>query len=185
MNIFIDCSNQRIGLALFSDINDNILTKSIMTNKNMTDLLIETIFEFLEKNNLNINNDIENIYLINGPGSFTSIKLGSVFSNSFKIINENKNIYVLDSCTIQNKFNNSLSVIDAKTNLYYCKLFINNYDSVVLLINQEQIHKYASKYNLNLVNSINEYDIVSCLKHNFHKFKKVDITKPKYVKKAI
>ena len=65
-------------------------------NKNLTKIFNPSISHIIEKNNLK-KEDIENIYIINGPGSFTSQKTVVIFANTFKKVFPKTNLFYLNS----------------------------------------------------------------------------------------
>jgi tRNA A37 threonylcarbamoyladenosine modification protein TsaB len=70
MNIFLDTISPKNALILF-DEKRNILEKYFFDVRlNESTLLIEEFDAFLKKNNVTYT-DLENIVVVNGPGSFT------------------------------------------------------------------------------------------------------------------
>ncbi len=83
MKLLIDGSLNYLELLLI-DVNNKIVsTFFIMQNKNLTDILVDSVDQFLQKNMIT-KNMISELLIINGPGSFTSIKLVSIFANTWK-----------------------------------------------------------------------------------------------------
>jgi tRNA A37 threonylcarbamoyladenosine modification protein TsaB len=79
MNLFIDTTQKKCNLAIFNNkIIDYI---SILTNNNLTDLVIEEINKLLKKNKINIKN-ITSLYLTIGPGSFTGVRIGCIIAKA-------------------------------------------------------------------------------------------------------
>lgn len=79
MDLIIDCSLNYLEIGLIN--NKNIVdTFFVIQNKNLTKILIPSINDFLNKNNID-KFSIKNLYIINGPGSFTSIKLIAILAN--------------------------------------------------------------------------------------------------------
>ncbi|GHU49416.1 hypothetical protein FACS189459_0880 [Bacilli bacterium] len=78
MFLLIDTCQKSCNLSLIKDkeIIDSI---SVPTNNNLTDLVVELISEMFNKNNIKIN-EINRIYLTNGPGSFTGIRVGLIIT---------------------------------------------------------------------------------------------------------
>ena len=74
INLFIDTCTKYLILALYKD-NDVIEYLQIEADNNLSVLLLPKIDELLKKANLKIN-DVDRIYVVNGPGSFTGIRCG-------------------------------------------------------------------------------------------------------------
>ncbi|MDD5770234.1 MAG: hypothetical protein PHE25_04635 [Candidatus Gracilibacteria bacterium] len=85
MNIFLDTLSPKNILILFDD-NKNILQKYLFDVRlNESTKLIEEFDNFLKQNNLNYN-DLKNIIVVNGPGSFTGIRTTILLVNTINFI---------------------------------------------------------------------------------------------------
>jgi hypothetical protein len=73
-NLFIDVTQKKLNMAVFKTP-DKLKTLSIPTKNNLTDIAIEYIDCFLKVHRVN-KEDIANIYLTSGPGSFTGVRVG-------------------------------------------------------------------------------------------------------------
>ena len=81
MKLLIDGSLNYLELLLINENNKVARSFFVLQNKNLTDILVNSVDEFLQKNNVH-KNMIHELLIVNGPGSFTSIKLVSVFANT-------------------------------------------------------------------------------------------------------
>jgi tRNA threonylcarbamoyl adenosine modification protein YeaZ len=94
LNILIDTSNKKCCLALAK--NQHIFKTKILTNhNNLTDIIVEHLSKLLISAQLEPNN-IHNVYLVNGPGSFTGVRVGCMLAKALATIYKLK-IYVIDS----------------------------------------------------------------------------------------
>ncbi|MGL4647244.1 MAG: tRNA (adenosine(37)-N6)-threonylcarbamoyltransferase complex dimerization subunit type 1 TsaB [Mycoplasmoidaceae bacterium] len=178
--LFIDTSNKRLVLSFIFD--DHIIAyKYIETSQNMTELFNPEIEQFFLENKID-KKKIEKIYLINGPGSFVGIKIGIVFANLYALLNRCE-IYYLDSCSFQSTSAQQISIIDARSHLYYAKIM--NEDHEIELLNYDQIKELAKKKNLEIIDQYDNYDFQRCWNHNYDKFIKTTEIIGNYVKKAI
>ncbi|MBD5445895.1 MAG: hypothetical protein HDR31_01085 [Mycoplasma sp.] len=186
MWILIDAVQDFLELILIE--NNQIKTSfKEKQNKNLTKILIPCIANFLEKNKVK-KEEIKRFYVINGPGSFTCVKLISVFINAFKSIFNNIEIFSLNSNWWFAGKNNTISLIDAKSNLFYYSFVDTKKDKLVTLIDEKQKNKIICEnpsanlyiYSVNNILSINE-------RWNFSKdlFEKVELIKPLYVKNPV
>lgn len=74
LSLFIDTHDKDIILALYQ--NGSLLEKNIKTSeRNHSDYTMPMLKELLDRNNLSVN-DLNQILVINGPGSFTGVRLG-------------------------------------------------------------------------------------------------------------
>ncbi|MDE6476971.1 MAG: hypothetical protein K2L48_02085 [Mycoplasmoidaceae bacterium] len=75
VNLFIDTSQSYCNLAIFN--NKKIIKKSsCLTHNNLTDLVVEKIA------NITKGYDVGNIYITNGPGSFTGERVSCLIAKS-------------------------------------------------------------------------------------------------------
>ena len=74
LKLFISTYNELIQIGLFKD--NNLFDKSeFETYKSHSEFIIPMIKEILERNKLNVSN-LNEIIVVNGPGSFTGTRLG-------------------------------------------------------------------------------------------------------------
>lgn len=74
INLFIDTCTKYLILALYKN-NEIIEYFQMEADNNLSVLLLPKIDELLKKSNLEIK-DVDKIYVSNGPGSFTGIRIG-------------------------------------------------------------------------------------------------------------
>ncbi|MDE6563048.1 MAG: hypothetical protein K2J98_02065 [Malacoplasma sp.] len=140
-DLLIDGCLDYLEIAIIK--NKKIFNSSFeIQNKNLTKIFNPSISRIIEKNKLKKEN-IENIYVINGPGSFTSEKTVVIFANTFKTVFPKVNLFHLNSlqwCITQN---DEISFIDAKTELFY--VAANNFKKP-FLIKKSEIEKLHNFY---------------------------------------
>ncbi|MDE5545162.1 MAG: hypothetical protein K2I76_00970, partial [Malacoplasma sp.] len=94
-DLLIDGCLDYLEIAIIK--NKKIFNSSFeIQNKNLTKIFNPSISRIIEKNKLKKEN-IENIYVINGPGSFTSEKTVVIFANTFKTVFPKVNLFHLNS----------------------------------------------------------------------------------------
>lgn len=81
VNLFINSVSKNGILILFNNNRDVIDQKQIQVLMNESSHLLAFIHDFLAENNLKYH-DIDNIVVVNGPGSFTWIRTVSLIVNS-------------------------------------------------------------------------------------------------------
>ena len=130
MNILaIDTTTKKASVAL--QYNNKIVDISEENEITHSEKLLPLIDTILTNNNLKIN-DIDLFAVLNGPGSFTGVRIGLATIKAFTMIN-NKEIFAISSLeaiafsTYQSLNTNDekyiLSLIDAKNNRVYYGLF--------------------------------------------------------------
>lgn len=90
MNLFLDTISSQNIIILFDNYR-NILKKYLFDVKlNESTLLIELFHNFLNENNISYE-DLENIIVVNWPGSFTWVRTTTLFVNTINFVTQ-KNI---------------------------------------------------------------------------------------------
>lgn len=163
------------------DSNNSLINSSyIKLNKNLADELISQFNSFLNNNNLK-KEGIKEIYVINGPGSFTSLKIISVFFNTYKLINKNIKLFSIST----NKFFatevDEHVLIDAKTKLFY---YYNKNLTETQIISEDEISK-INKNHIYMYETTNKKDLNLCWEANKNNFAMVDKISPFYLKKPL
>lgn len=174
--LFIDSSSPRLVFSII--IGDLIKSKNIMTDKNMTNIFISELNQFLEECGVD-KKRINELFFINGPGTFSGIRIGSVFANTFKTIS-NIRLFTLSSCQFQMTRKDQLSIIDAKSKLYYV-----NQSQTISLLTIEQINEVSIVKKLIILDDYLNYDFNLSWEYNKEKFSETLIIEPNYIKPAL
>ena len=166
ISMFIDTSLSDVSIALIKDgkllskINNSIPGEhSIYVTKYIDDILKEC--------NLSPK-DVDEIIVVNGPGSFTGIRIGVTISKIFAYL---ENIRIVSITSLQArvigiKSKYMLSTIDAKHNNYYIGLYDENYNKIVeKFSNVVEIEELKTKYSPEIVDISKEYDIESIIEY--------------------
>ena len=166
ISMFIDTSLSDVSIALVKDgkllskINNSIPGEhSIYVTKYIDDILKEC--------NLSPK-DVDEIIVVNGPGSFTGIRIGVTIAKMFAYL-QNIRIVSITSLLARVIGMNSkylLSTIDAKHDNYYIGLYDENYTAVVeKFSNIEEIEELKNKYSPEVVDTSKEYDIEKIIEY--------------------
>jgi tRNA A37 threonylcarbamoyladenosine modification protein TsaB len=75
-NLFLDTTQDYCHIAIF-DKNHIVKSISIKTNNNLTDLVVEHINKLIKSIKINYL-DINSLYILNGPGSFTGVRVNTL-----------------------------------------------------------------------------------------------------------
>ncbi|WPL37775.1 hypothetical protein [Malacoplasma iowae] len=188
MKLLIDGSLNYLELLLI-DVNNKIVsTFFIMQNKNLTDILVDSVDQFLQKNMIT-KNMISELLIINGPGSFTSIKLVSIFANTWKQFFPAVVLKQLNTCLWNSAPKKTINILNAKSNFYYVNINFDltseNKKHIVNLISKDKLKLslYSEKLLVNFIKDIQN----PIFKWEFNKdnFINVDRIIPNYVKPAV
>ncbi|AKX34544.1 glycoprotease [Spiroplasma litorale] len=188
MNLFIDTTNNR--LILIIEKNNQIIDYLDMKNQlRISDILIEEIDKMFKKNNIKIN-EVNSFYVVNGPGSYTGVRLGVTFSKTIKTINNDVNVYLISSLAFQAGDKKCISMIDARGDKYYIGVYDNKKNIIVdQVLNKEDIDQFKSNFkNYEILVDYNEIDIINnflILKNDFKIAKSVNEINPLYIKHFI
>ena len=160
ISMFIDTSLSDVSIALIKDgkliskINNNIPGEhSIYVTKYVDDILKE--------NDLSPK-AVDEIIIVNGPGSFTGIRIGVTIAKTFAYL-QNIRIVSISSLLARVIGEHSkyiLSKIDAKHDNYYIGLYDENYNKVVeKFSNINEIEELIKEYFPLVVDTSKEYNI--------------------------
>lgn len=182
ITLFIDTSNQDVSIALLKDGKIiNKITKSIPNEHSK--YAVSYIDEVLKKSEITPK-EVQNIMVVNGPGSFTGVRIGLTIAKVYALLNDIKVTLIssLKCLAIGNNKNKYiLSLINARNDNYYIGFYDNNYNDVINehFGNIEEVNDIINKYDDVLVVSnnsgndnvkvINELDIESI--YNYYKDK--------------
>lgn len=166
ISMFIDTSLPDVSIALIKDekllskINNSIPGEhSVYVTKYVDDILKE--------NNLSPK-DVDEIIVVNGPGSFTGIRIGVTIAKMFAYL---QNIRIVSITSLLARVigvssNYILSKIDAKHDNYYIGLYDENYNKVVeKFANINELEELIDKYSPEVVDTSKEYDIEAIVKY--------------------
>ena len=201
ISLFLDTSSSNMIIGIYEDDKELYLNIE-KSNNDLSEKLLPSIKEALESINKEINH-IDNIYAVNGPGSFTGIRIGvtvaKILSWSLnKKINTISELELLASGNYEKKY--IVPMIDARRDYVYAGIYDNNgnivykdsYISIENLLNKAKEissldnFKFVSydkinlecvvKPNINILKLINKYKDVESLNPHF--------VNPNYLKKT-
>ena len=165
-SLFIDTSTNRLIIGLYKDKKEIALINEI-ANNDMSSKVLPNIKNILEQNNMDIFS-IDDIYVVNGPGSFTGLRIGVTIAKTIAW-SLNIPIYTISE----------LKVIASTSTKKY----------IVPLIDARRGYVYAALYSKNLKNLINDKyvkydDFINELKTSY-KFNEIEFVSYDEIDNAI
>lgn len=112
MNLFISTSSDKIYLAVFD--NNEIKTELIHQGHNDH---TQTLYGLIRDLDYDLN-QVTDIYVVNGPGSFTGLRVGVIFT---KLLAQktNANLYPVNALMLLTNMYNKQVALDARGGNYY------------------------------------------------------------------
>lgn len=175
ISLFIDTSLKDVSIAL---VKDNKLVSNIKNNvpNNHSVYVTKYIEDILKENNLKPN-EIQEIVVVNGPGSFTGIRIGVTVAKIYAYLLgiKIKTITSLKARSLSCNCKYCLSVIDAKHGNYYIGLYDDNHNTILEEFNNSnRISELKEKYNPVIIDENSDYDIEKIISYS----KNIEYTNP-------
>ena len=131
ISLFIDTALSYIRVALFKD---NKLVDSIneKCEKNMSSLFDAKVDELFKRNNLELT-EVNKIYTVTGPGSFTGIRVGMTFSKVLAMALNQKITPISELQVLATTKTNKLKapMIDARRGYVYAGVYDQDLNTVI------------------------------------------------------
>lgn len=158
--LFIDTHGELITVALYNE--EKLIKKEQMSEYSHAVFLAPMIDNILKENNLNVK-DIKDIVAVNGPGSFTGLRIGLSAAKTLAY-SLNIPIYLVSTlsaylvsdefesdkvCVLEDNKGYYVSVFDSENNVKEEEKYVEDIDSykdcynVSLIIDVEKVIKYA------------------------------------------
>lgn len=149
-SLFLNTASNYLHVALIDEktVTDEIYEKF---DRDLSKMALVRIKELLDRNNLKPN-DIEEIYVVEGPGSFTGLRVGITIAKVFawglnKKLYAVSNLFVM-ATSIKNS-NYIIPMIDARRGYVYAGVYDENYNPVLKdkYISLEELLEYTRSLN--------------------------------------
>ena len=142
ITLFIDTSTDTLTVSIIND--DVILDAITLPSSEHSKYAMSAIESIFDKNNIK-RNSVNKIMVVNGPGSFTGIRIGVTIAK----------IYAW-ACNISNMgYKYYISSIDARRNYVYAAIYDSNYNNIL-------DESYINKDDLiNKIIKLEDYLIIS------------------------
>lgn len=157
ITLYIDTSDKDVSIAIIK--NQKVLSEITKCIPNQHSIYaVAFVKEVLTESALEPQ-DIDEIVAVNGPGSFTGIRIGLTIAKVYSYI-ANKKLKLISSLkarALAEEGKYILSLIDAKHNNYYLGLYDHEYNEIIKeqFNTEEEVLKIIAKYNPLIVSNEN------------------------------
>ena len=159
ISLFIDTSSKDVSIALFRD---SILLSSISeeTIGGHSKYTVDYINKILEANNV-MPIDVNKIFVVTGPGSFTGLRIGVTIAKVFSFL-QNIPVVSISSLKMRSlslKHDYCLSIMDARRGNYYVGLYDENNDEIIpeQFMSKDKIISFISQYHPVIVSDMDGF----------------------------
>ncbi len=131
ISLFIDTSSEDVSIAIVRD--DKILSSRVKNIPGKHSIYATSYLDDVLKESRIEKENIDNIMVVDGPGSFTGLRIGLTIAKVFAYLLDKEIICVssLKSMAISVKHDYCLSLIDARNNNYYLALYDKDNNDVI------------------------------------------------------
>ena len=167
ISLFIDTSTKNVSISI---IKDNISLSNICLDipNEHSKYATSYVKKAIDEAGIDAN-DVDNLLVVNGPGSFTGVRIGVTIAKTYGyLINkEITPISSLKSLAISANQNETvMSVINANRNNYYVGIYDKDYNNIIEeeFVNSDKLLTLIDKYNPYIVS--NEFYVLGKSKFN-------------------
>lgn len=189
ISLFLDTSSKKLVVILVK--NNEVLSKKELESINdHASHLVPFIDEILKENNMNTK-DIDKVFVVNGPGSFTGTRIGVTVGKTLAFSN---NINVIPVSSLKQYifskegYDYYVSIINDKNNRLYYGIYDKDYNDIIIdkYSTKDIFDKDISKLEGNILTideNNQELDILKLI--DYYKDKDINAheLKPNYLKK--
>lgn len=169
ITLFLDTSNIKLIVGIIKD-NDCISLISQDNDKNLSSKVLPLIKSMLEDSNILID-DVKRIIIVNGPGSFTGVRVGVTIAKTFAWAKQIDIIPISSlrvMATTEVNTDYIVPLIDARRDCFYAAMYDkkeNNVIDDIYISRSELLKKIEEKTSLDNVtfvsyDEINDIDII-------------------------
>lgn len=131
ITLFIDTCTNNLNIAIIKD--DKVLDKSTLSSNEHSKYAMPEIERLFKENNINPKS-VEQIMVINGPGSFTGIRIGVTIAKTYAWA---CNINIIPVSTLKayalslNNYDYYVPMIDARRKCVYAGIYDKEYNEIM------------------------------------------------------
>ena len=168
ISLFIDTSMANVSISIVKDEKILLIIQEEIPNEH-SKYATSYVKKVIDDAGIDAN-DVDDILVVNGPGSFTGVRIGVAIAKTYGYL-INKDIIPVSSLkglAISSNINDRviMSVIKANKNNYYVGIYDNNYNEIEneRFIGCEELVKLINKYNPYIVS--NDFYVLGKSKFN-------------------
>ena len=172
ITLFLDTSTSKLVISIYKD-NECLYINEMDNANDLSSKVLPLIKKSLEECNLMVD-DINKIIVVNGPGSFTGVRVGVTVAKTLAwakniIINTVSSLEVIATTNIDTKY--VVSIIDARRDAFYAAMYDKNGKNIIeesYITRTDLFNKIKRHASLNDITFVSYDDI-----------KDIDTIKPK------
>ena len=150
ISLFIDTSLTNVSISVIKDNKTLSLISKEIPNMHSA-YVTKFIKDSLDEAKIDAN-EIDNIMVVSGPGSFTGVRIGVTIAKTYGYLikKDITPISSLKSLAISaNHKGTIMSIIPANKSSYYVGIYDDKYDEIIeeTCMNKKEIHDLCNKYN--------------------------------------
>ena len=162
ISLFLDSSDKKIIISLLKD--EKVIDTLIEDNDNhLSEKFLPLINNIISNNDLKIN-DVDKIYIVNGPGSFTGVRIGVTTAKVMawglkKTIIPISELELLATTKTNKKY--IIPYIDARRNAVYAGMYDSNLNNIfedVYITEEKLINKIKRRAKLDECEFVSFYN---------------------------
>ena len=167
ISLFIDTSMTNVSISIVKDNKILSIVQEEIPNEH-SKYATSYVKRVIDEAGIDAN-DIDNILVVNGPGSFTGVRIGVTIAKTYGYLINKEIIPVssLKSIAISSgKKDIVMSVITANRSSYYVGIYDNNYNEIIKeeFVSRDKLLELINKYNPYIVS--NDFNVVGTSKIN-------------------
>ena len=167
ISLFIDTAMANVSISI---IKDGVMLSSVCENipNEHSKYATSYVKKVIDEANIDAN-DVDKIFVVNGPGSFTGVRIGVTIAKTYGYL-INKNIIPvssLKSLAISSKQNGTvMSVINANRSNYYVGIYDSEYNEIIneQFVSANRLLDLIDEYNPYIVS--NDFNVLGKYKFN-------------------
>ena len=160
ISLFIDTSLEDVSIALVKDGKELSQIHEYIPGKHSI-YVTQYISDILKNNNLSPDN-VDEIIVVNGPGSFTGIRIGVTIAKMFAYIKKIRIVTItsLKARVLGHTGNYLLTTIDAKHNNYYVGVYDKEYNTIEEKFTSfKEVEELKEKYSPVVIDQTTPYQV--------------------------
>lgn len=167
ISLFIDTSMANVSISIIKDNKILSIIQEDIPNEH-SKYATSYVKKVIDDAGIDAN-DVDNILVVNGPGSFTGVRIGVTIAKTYGYLIDKGIIPVssLKSLAISSNHDGVvMSVISANRSSYYVGIYDNNYNEIIdeEFVSRDKLLELINLYNPYIVS--NDFNVVSVYRFN-------------------